>query len=85
MYCFCVCALPSANAACLYVCPHQGNYEEPVEMCLIDEELRSIVREDESIGWAFVNEGTAEKPKVGPRCSGDRGEGCMVVWAKFVH
>ena len=52
-------------------------------MCLMDEELRSIVREDESIGWAFVNEGTAEKPKVGPRCSGDRGEGCMTGLGKI--
>ena len=41
-----------------------GNYEEPIEMCLMDEELRSIVREEKSTGWAFVNEGTAEKPKV---------------------
>jgi hypothetical protein len=50
-------------------------------MCLMDQELRSIVHEDESIGWAFVNEGLQRNP----RCSEDRGEGCMVVWAKFAH
>ena len=41
-----------------------GNYEEALEMCLIDEELRSVVSEAKSSGWAFVNEGTVEKPKV---------------------
>ena len=41
-----------------------GNFEESLEMCLMDEELRSVAMEAESPGWAFVNEGTAEKPKV---------------------
>ena len=33
-------------------------------MCLMDEELRTVAREERSSGWAFVNEGTVEKPKV---------------------
>ena len=33
-------------------------------MCLMDEELRTVAREEQSPNWAFVNEGTVEKPKV---------------------
>ena len=33
-------------------------------MCLMDEELRSVVNEAKSTGWTFINEGTVEKPKV---------------------
>ena len=46
-------------------CLLSGNYEEPVEMCLMDEDLRQVAREDQSPGWVFLNEGTTEKPKVG--------------------
>ena len=44
---------------------HRQNYEESVEMCLLDDSLRSVVREEESHGWFWANEGTAEKPKRG--------------------
>eukprot|EP00955_Chlamydomonas_euryale_P032466 341522-Chlamydomonas_euryale.AAC.1 len=42
-----------------------GNYEEPTETCLLDVDLQQIVVEADSVGWGFVNEGTAEKPKTG--------------------
>ncbi|KAG1663229.1 hypothetical protein FOA52_004430 [Chlamydomonas sp. UWO 241] len=44
---------------------HRGNWEETTETCMMDDELRQIVDEGQSAGWAFVNEGTAEKPKTG--------------------
>ncbi len=34
-------------------------------MCLLDDDLRSVVDEAQSRGWAYVNEGTLEKPKRG--------------------
>jgi hypothetical protein len=39
------------------------NYEEKLEMCLMDNELQAVVKEELSSGWSFVNEGTALKPK----------------------
>lgn len=42
-----------------------GNYEEQAELCLMDAELQSIASQDLSMGFSFVNEGTAEKPKTG--------------------
>ena len=42
-----------------------GNNEEQEEMCVLDEELRGLVSELDSPGWAFVNEGTEEKKKQG--------------------
>ncbi|GAX83233.1 hypothetical protein CEUSTIGMA_g10659.t1 [Chlamydomonas eustigma] len=44
---------------------HRDNYEERLEMCLMDDELKDVVKEAESSGWSFVNEGTALKPKTG--------------------
>ncbi len=40
-----------------------GNYEELMEMCLMDDELRTMVVNADP-AWSFVNEGTPERPKV---------------------
>ena len=34
-------------------------------MCMLDEGLHTVVVQQESESWAFVNEGTAEKKKQG--------------------
>jgi lysophospholipase L1-like esterase len=44
---------------------HRGNWEEKTETCMLDDELRTIVDEGQSAGWAFVNEGTAGSRKTG--------------------
>jgi len=44
---------------------HPTNYEERIQMCLLEDELLEVVDRSSSEGWEYINEGTAEKKKFG--------------------
>ncbi|GFH14561.1 uncharacterized protein HaLaN_10642 [Haematococcus lacustris] len=44
---------------------HPGNWEESSQLCLVEEGLGQAVQAERSTGWQLVNEGTAEKRKIG--------------------
>jgi hypothetical protein len=41
------------------------NFEEPQQLCHVEESLRALVDASATSGWQLVNEGTQEKKKIG--------------------
>jgi hypothetical protein len=49
----------------LHALVHSGNYEEPQQLCHLEDSLNSLVDTSATTGWQLVNEGTQEKKKIG--------------------